>query len=208
MQITTHFSRADLERSEVALRNDIPNRIPDSQLESWKLGTARLLEPIILRAPDIMVNSAYRSPLLNRRIGGSSNSQHTGSCWARHADPPRHVDCVAFDLELPDRVGGNGLLWRIIASLALPFDQLIWEFGDDDHPDWIHIGHITTPNVPNRQQPLRSLRVTHAGSRRVIYQPLELAALPVAKLSDMISDTPPFHPDRTYTGGSKHADES
>lgn len=208
MQLSAHIARADLERSDYALRNDIHNRIPDSQLETWKSGVRSIVEPIIARAPDLIISSAYRSPLLNKKLGGSLNSQHTGSFWAKLADPPRHLDCCAFDLELPDRVGGNGLLWRVIASLALPFDQLIWEFGDDEHPDWVHISHVPS-GVPNRRQALRSLRTTDStGQRKVVYTTLVLSALPVSKLSDMLSDTPAFHPDRTYTGGSKHADES
>ena len=38
----------------------------------------------------------------------------------------------------------------------LEFDQMIWEFGDDDNPDWIHVSYVSEDE--NRNRCLRAIR--------------------------------------------------
>lgn len=87
-----------------------------------------VLEPLreMLGEP-ITVNSGYRSPVVNKEIGGATNSQH--------------VKGEAADIKCSD----NAKLFRLIRENFV-FDQLIWEAGDDNQPDWVHVSYKTQGN--------------------------------------------------------------
>lgn len=70
----------------------------------------------------IMVNSGYRSPVVNRLVGGAASSQH--------------LKGMAADITT-GTISGNERLWSLIQELDLPFDQLIDEKG----LRWIHISY-------------------------------------------------------------------
>ena len=94
----------------------------------------------------LAVTSGYRSPELNDLIGGSKRSQHSKG--------------EALDLDA-QVYGGftNAELFHYIKD-NLEFDQLIWEFGNDQEPDWIHCSYTTN----NRGEVLRAYR--HNGKTR------------------------------------------
>jgi zinc D-Ala-D-Ala carboxypeptidase len=83
----------------------------------------------------IHVNSGFRSEAVNKAVKGSLTSSH---CKGEAAD----LSC--YD---------NARLFGIIKE-QLPFDQLIWEGGDDDQPAWVHVSYRKTGN---RQQILRMI---------------------------------------------------
>lgn len=70
----------------------------------------------------IMVNSGYRSQVVNRLVGGSQSSQH--------------LKGMAADITT-GAISGNKKLWSLIQELDLPFDQLIDEKG----LRWIHVSY-------------------------------------------------------------------
>ena len=81
----------------------------------------RVLDPLRERyGKPIRVTSGYRSKLVNERVGGAPTSQHTKG---------EAVDFVCEDMKTA---------FEIIRK-HLPFDQLIWERGDDRQPQWIHV---------------------------------------------------------------------
>lgn len=204
MNLSPHYTKADLERSGFATRHDIDNTIPPDQIETWRTGLHVLVEPLASRFPGLWISSGFRCEDLNRRLGGSNNSQHRGLFWMKHRSPSKYVPCAAFDLELPRADGGNGKLWDEIARANLPFDQLIWEFGTDQEPDWIHISHV--PHESNRRDVLKSERKKDAlQNRKTVYTRIELVCAAEKRLANMISDTPPFRPGQTYAGGSANA---
>ncbi len=81
----------------------------------------------------IIVTSGFRCPTLNRLVGGSPTSQH--------------VLGEAADLVCKD----NRLLFEILSTMD--YDQLIWEYGDDNAPAWVHVSYKA--NGKNRRQRLR-----------------------------------------------------
>ena len=99
------------------------------------------------------MSSGYRSEELNVAIGGSVRSQH--------------VQGRALDLDA-DVFGRctNGEIFQYILN-NLTFDQLIWEFGDEDNPDWVHVSYVR--DGVNRGRCLKALRDDKG---KVYYEPI------------------------------------
>ena len=38
----------------------------------------------------------------------------------------------------------------------LNFDQLIWEFGNDENPDWVHVSYVS--DILNRKEVLKAYK--------------------------------------------------
>jgi len=139
--ISQYISYKEAVHSDTARRKGIRNTPNEQQLEAMKLLANKVFEPLrkFIGEP-IRVNSFFRSITLNRLIGGSSTSQHTKG--------------EAIDLDAMNG-GTNKTLFDYIRD-HLEYDQLIWEFGTDNEPDWIHVSYTSTR--PNRYQMLRATR--------------------------------------------------
>lgn len=139
-EISRHISLSEATYSDKAKRLGISN-IPDSAtIERMKLVANEVFEPlrVFFNIP-IGITSFYRSAEVNKAIGGASNSQH--------------VTGEAMDIDA-DKFGGitNGKIFNFIKA-NLEFDQLIWEFGNDTDPDWVHVSYKASGN---RKQILRA----------------------------------------------------
>ena len=130
--ISKHISYREATRSNTALRRGIEN-IPDvEQIENMKLIAKKVFEPLRewVGGP-IKINSFYRSPELNVAVGGSKTSQH----------------CKGLAMDIDDTFGGrftnlNAEMFKYI-RYHLDYDQLIWEFGDDKNPAWVHVSYVS-----------------------------------------------------------------
>jgi hypothetical protein len=142
MKISAHFALAEFTRSESAKRHGVSNDPTPEHLENLKVLCEKVLEPIRMKFGPINISSGYRSKALNHYIGGSLKSQH---CEAKAAD----ID--------QDGMGGasNTEIFNYIKD-SLDFDQLIWEFGDNNKPDWVHVSYNAGKN---RKQVLKALKV-------------------------------------------------
>ncbi|MCQ2255567.1 MAG: D-Ala-D-Ala carboxypeptidase family metallohydrolase [Bacteroidaceae bacterium] len=135
MNLTQNFTLSELTRSETASRlhiNNNPGTIPIQNLQ--KLCDS-ILQPLRnAYGKPIFVNSGYRSPTLNKAIGGATNSQHmlgqAADITARHSIQ-KGSDAAANH----DYREENKRLFNLIISLKLPFDQLI----DEKNYSWIHV---------------------------------------------------------------------
>jgi len=130
MKITEHFSLSEMERSETATRHGIENHIPDELMPNVRR-VADALETIRAHygAP-IHVTSCYRSPEVNKAVGGSQTSAH------------RFASAADFEVQgVP-----NIEVCRAIPQLIPDFDQVIYEFGPSG---WVHLGFA---KEPRRQQ--------------------------------------------------------
>lgn len=136
MNLSAHVTQAEFESSDASIRYGIPNKMTEADIQRAKELCENVFEPIRahLNAP-IKVNSGYRSPSLNKRIGGAKNSQH--------------VLGEAIDLDLHDR----DLFEWIIDNVE--FDQLIFEGGTTEKADWFHISYR---KGKNRKQVLRMIK--------------------------------------------------
>ena len=129
MKISDHISLKEAIRSNTAKRLNIDNS-PNSYHISNMMGTAvKIFEPLRewVGGP-IKINSFFRCEELNRAIGGAKRSQH--------------MEGRAMDLDDTFGHKTNAEMFNYIKS-NLNFDQLIWEFGDDENPDWIHVSYVS-----------------------------------------------------------------
>jgi zinc D-Ala-D-Ala carboxypeptidase len=141
MKISEHLDLSELTRSESAKRNGISNMPTPEHIENLKLLAETIFEPIrdYFKIP-IRVSSGYRSKDLNAFIKGSSSSQH---CKGQ-----------AIDIDMDGTSITNKEIFDFIKD-NLPFDQLIYEFGDDNNPDWVHVSYV--PN--GRRELLKAFKI-------------------------------------------------
>jgi zinc D-Ala-D-Ala carboxypeptidase len=134
--ISDHVSYKEGVRSNTAIRRGIDNTPNDEQLKNMELIAENIFEP--LRAyvgGPIKINSFFRCPKLNKAIGGSNRSQH----------------CKGQAIDIDDTFGRctNAEMYNFIKE-HLDFDQMIWEFGDDDNPNWVHVSYVSPEKNRNR----------------------------------------------------------
>jgi hypothetical protein len=142
MQISKHLSLAEVSRSETAKRKGINNTPSGEHLENFKKLAENIFEPIREHfGVPIHISSAYRSADLNRAVGGSSSSQH---CSAE-----------AIDIDMDGTTITNAEIFNFIKD-NLNFDQMIWEFGNDTNPDWVHVSYESTGK--QRKQILKAIK--------------------------------------------------
>lgn len=123
-QLTEHFSLNELIRSSTASRRGIRNTPTPAIITSLTLLCQNVLEPVRLHyGRPVIITSGYRSPALNKAIGGSSTSQH---CKGE-----------AADFTVVGQSNMDVCRW-IVDNLA--FDQLIYEYGE---AGWVHCSWTT-----------------------------------------------------------------
>jgi hypothetical protein len=143
MKISQHLSLSEVTRSDSAKRHGIDNNPTAEHLENFKLLAEKVFEPIRAHfGVPIHISSGYRSKALNAFIKGSASSQH---CKGE-----------AIDIDMDGSSNGvtNKMIFEFIKE-KLDFDQLIWEFGSDSNPDWVHVSYT---KVGNRKQKLKAVR--------------------------------------------------
>ena len=135
MNLSAHVTLAEFENSPTATTHGINNKMSESQIASAKLLCENVFEPlrIYLNTP-IKISSGFRGSQLNSFIkGASKNSQH----------------CKGEAMDI--KVGAKG--FNFIKD-RLDFDQLIWEFGNDENPQWVHVSF----SKRNRKQVLKAYK--------------------------------------------------
>ena len=132
MNLSAHVTLAEFENSPTATTHGINNKMNESQIASAKLLCENVFEPLrIYLNTSIKISSGFRCVQLNKMIKGSSTSQHTKG--------------EAMDLQI------NAKGFYFIKD-KLMFDQLIWEFGNDEQPSWVHVSFSSR----NRKQVLKA----------------------------------------------------
>ena len=141
-RISKHISYREATKSNTALRLGLENTPSPYQLSNMGVIADNIFEPLRkwVGGP-IKINSFFRSEDLNKAIGGSSKSQHCDGCA----------------LDIDDTFGHktNAQMFYYIKD-NLDFDQLIWEFGDDSNPAWVHVSYIS--HDENRARSLKAFR--------------------------------------------------
>ena len=130
MMLSNNLSYKEATYSATAIRKDIPNSPTIGHLKNLKATAEHIFQPIrdFFGVP-IKVTSGYRSQELNDLIGGSSTSQHS------------HGQALDLDADVFSGLT-NAQIFAFIDE-RLVFDQMIWEFGDNKNPDWVHVSYRT-----------------------------------------------------------------
>jgi len=143
-KLSTHFSIWEFERSQTAKRLGISNKMNETEILNAEGVAHNVLEPIRKHfGCSIYISSGFRGKALNKAINGSSTSQH---CKGE-----------AVDIDMDGYYGvTNAEIFRYVLN-NIDFDQLIWEFGDDKNPDWVHISYSINKQK-QRNEVLRAVR--------------------------------------------------
>ena len=134
--ISEHITYKEGVYSTTALRLGLNNDPTKAHLTNMELLAEKVFEPLRkhVNGP-IKINSFYRGSELNKAIGGSSKSQH----------------CEGRAIDIDDDYGymSNADMFEYIKN-NLSFDQMIWEFGNSDNPNWVHISYVNEEANRNR----------------------------------------------------------
>lgn len=107
-----------------------------AHIANFKVLAEKVFEPIRKHfGKPIHISSGYRSIALNKAIGGSLTSQHCSG--------------EAIDIDMDGALIKNAEIFNFIKD-NLKFDQLIWEFGTSDNPDWVHVSYKSTGKQRNQ----------------------------------------------------------
>ena len=129
MKLSDNFTLAEMTKSSTAKRLGIDNTPNPQQLENLVELCHKVLQPLRDAIGPINISSGLRVPELNKAVGGSATSQHCA------------MNGAAADIDVQD----NKEVFDFIKN-NLQFDQLIWEFGDDSNPAWVHVSYKTENN--------------------------------------------------------------
>ena len=138
MIISKHISYKEATRSITAKRLGVENAPSEEHVTNMQILAEKVFEPLRTHVgKPICINSMYRSSDLNKAIGGSKTSQH----------------CKGQAMDVDDKYGHatNAEMFEFIKD-NLSFDQLIWEFGTEEEPDWVHVSYVD--NHTNRGERL------------------------------------------------------
>ena len=140
MKLTDNFNLNELTKSQVADRRGIPNNPSPAQIKALQKLAESVLQPLRnhYESP-VIITSGFRCAELCIAIGSSIDSQHAKG--------------QAADLEIIGVSNYDVALW---IKNNLDFDQLIWEFGTDDSPDWVHVSYVDADS--NRKRCLRAIK--------------------------------------------------
>jgi hypothetical protein len=128
MKLTANFTISEMTKSETALRYGMANEPSEKEIDNLRLLCEEVLQPIRnFYGMGVKVNSGYRHPLVNAKVGGSATSDH----------------CKGFaaDIEIPGIANADLAEW-IVANLQ--FTQIILEFYTPGVPDsgWVHVSYV------------------------------------------------------------------
>jgi zinc D-Ala-D-Ala carboxypeptidase len=130
MQLTNNFSLAEMVKSDTALRHDMDNTPGEAEIASLKTLCEKVLQPVRDHfQTGVKVNSGFRHPEVNAKVGGSKTSDH---CRGQ-----------ASDIEIPGVPNADLAVW-IMENLE--YTQLILEFYTPGVPDsgWVHVSYDPT----------------------------------------------------------------
>ena len=155
MNLSKHLTLFEMTRSETAKRKGVSNEPTPQHIENMKVLAEKIFEPIRRHFDSpIYISSGYRSAALNKIVPGASKTS-------------QHSEGKAVDLD-QDNTGSKITNVEIFNWIKdnLDFDQLIWEFGNDRNPSWVHVSYNT--DGPQRGQVLKAKKGTF-GTKYVKY---------------------------------------
>jgi hypothetical protein len=122
--LSKNLSLKEAVTSQTAIRKKIDNTPNELVIENLKHIAINIFQKVREHFGEpIRLSSGYRSLALNKAVGGSKSSQH--------------VTGEALDIQGTNGLTNSQIFYYIKDNLN--FDQLIWEYGDEDEPAWVHV---------------------------------------------------------------------
>lgn len=125
MKLSPHFTLQELTVSDWASRNDVDNTPPLDVVANLTNLAEKIEEVRAILGQPIIINSGYRSPKVNKAIGGKPTSSHQYG--------------LAVDFKCP-AFGTPEDIVRKLSVTEIRYDQLILEFATPDGGGWVHLG--------------------------------------------------------------------
>ncbi len=143
MKLSENLSLNEVIKSNIAIRKGIDNNPTQEHLEALEDIADNIFQPIREHFKvSIGVTSGYRSRKLNEAVDGSKDSQHSKG------------EALDLDADMYGKITNKQIFNFIKDNLV--FDQLIWEFGTDNDPNWVHVSFTT--RRPNRMIILKAYK--------------------------------------------------
>lgn len=147
MKISEHLTLAECIRSDAAKRNGIDNNPSAEITNNIIVWAANVFEPIRNHfGVPIYLSSMFRCRKLNEAIGGTLGSQHEKG------------EAGDIDQDGSDHGVTNKDVFEYIRK-NLKFDQLIWEFGDENNPAWVHVSFNAEEGAKQRGEVLKARKI-------------------------------------------------
>lgn len=152
--ISKYISYAEATKSETAKKLGLSNTPNETQLANMRLVGQCIFDSVreFINGP-LFIWSFFRSREVNNKTKGASKTSE-------------HMQGKAIDMDAQIYGGAtNKEIFNYIKD-NLEFNQLIWEFGNDEEPDWVHISY----SYPyNKKEVIKSIRVMENGKSKVKY---------------------------------------
>jgi len=146
--LSKYLSHAQATASATAKANGLSNEPSAEHLENIKALATNVYDRLVDKFGTLRIESVYRSVIVNAKVGGSTNSQHTKG--------------QAIDIKSGNAAHTNADVFNYIVQ-HLPFDQVIWEFGTSTQPQWIHVSY-------NRAGNRKKITVATKENGKIIYR--------------------------------------
>lgn len=155
-KISEHISYTEATKSITSIKKGIDNTPDDETLSRMVYVANAIFEPIREHfGVPIAITSFYRSPALNKAVGGSPTSEHV------------HGSAIDIDADVLGFITNKDIFEFIRKNLD--FNQLIWEFGTDREPAWVH---VSSKASGNKNEILQAYTETDwMGKKRTKYKP-------------------------------------
>ncbi|NQY30545.1 MAG: hypothetical protein HRT69_13875 [Flavobacteriaceae bacterium] len=134
--ISNNITYKEATKSNTAKRYGIKNEPNDFQLQNMKMVANECFQPLReMHKKAIGISSFLRSKKLNQHpaINGSKTSQHLQGLYSKLEEGAIDIDADIYDNGITNKEIFNWLKDNV------QFDQLIWEYGTDKEPAWVHI---------------------------------------------------------------------
>lgn len=154
VMLSNYIAVQEFLHSNTAIRKGINNTFATlNELQNAENLCKAILDPVREKfKAKINISSGYRSPELNRAIGSNTNSQHCKG------------EAVDIDDFSENFLSLKETFYFIRENLE--FDQLIWEFGNNENPAWVHVSY---KKIGNRKQVLKSKKL----DGHTVYEPFK-----------------------------------
>ena len=142
MNLSKYCTLEEAVKSDTAIRKGIDNAPNTEQIKAMQTIALLVYDPLCEKFGKIPFNSFFRSEKLNKAIGGAKTSQHVKG------------EAIDLDADTMPKLS-NAELFKYIRD-NMEFSQLIWEYGNDAKPEWVH---VSFSSERNQKEVLRAIKV-------------------------------------------------